>query len=185
MEPVHKTYLHGVGARRGGSAMAVDVGVKANSVRRELGPGLRGQVICPGDRDYDAARAVFNGMIDRHPLAVVRTVDASDVVRCIEFLHRHDLPLSVRGGGHSVAGHAVCDDAIMLDLSGMKAAQVDPHTRRVRAEPGLTLGEFDRATQACGLATTLGVVSVTGIAALRSVAGWAGSTAAMGSPATT
>jgi FAD/FMN-containing dehydrogenase len=105
-------------------------------------------------------------MIDRRPLAVIRSVDASDVVRCIAFARRHDLPLSVRGGGHSVAGNAVRDGAVMLDLSGMKAVRVDPGTRTVRAEPGLTLGEFDRATQAFGLATTLGVVSVTGIAGL-------------------
>jgi FAD/FMN-containing dehydrogenase len=135
-------------------------------VRDELGSGLRGQVVWPDDHGFDAVRAVFNGMIDRRPLAVVRPVDDSDVIRCIEFTRRHDLPLSVRGGGHSVAGHAVHDGAIMLDLSGMKAVQVDPRARRVRAEPGLTLGEFDRATQAVGLATTLGVVSVTGIAGL-------------------
>jgi hypothetical protein len=146
--------------------MAVDAGGIVSSVRQGLGSGLRGEVVCPGDRDYDTARAVFNGMIDRRPLAVIRSVDASDVVRCITFARRHDLPLSVRGGGHSVAGNAVRDGAVMLDLSGMKALRVDPETRTVRAEPGLTLGEFDRATQAFGLATTLGVVSVTGIAGL-------------------
>ena len=146
--------------------MALEVGGLASAFRRELGSGLRGQVISPGERGYDTARLVFNGMIDRHPLAVIRPLDASDVVRCISFARRHDLPLSVRGGGHSVAGHAVRDDAVMLDLSGMKALRVDPETRTVRAEPGLTLGEFDAATQAFGLATTLGVVSVTGIAGL-------------------
>jgi len=146
--------------------MSVDVGGIASSVRQELGPGLRGDVICPGDHGYDTARAVFNGMIDRRPLAVIRSVDASDVVRCIAFVRRHDLPLSVRGGGHSVAGNAVRDGAVLLDLSGMKAVRVDPETRTVRAEPGLTLGELDRATQAFGLATTLGIVSVTGIAGL-------------------
>jgi hypothetical protein len=146
--------------------MTLDVDGVASSVRRGLESGLRGDVVYPGDRGYDPARAVFNGMIDRRPLAVVRSADASDVIRCIEFVRRHDLPLSVRGGGHSVAGDAVHDDAIMLDLSGMKAVQVDPETRTVRADPGLTLGEFDRATQAVGLATTLGVVSVTGIAGL-------------------
>jgi FAD/FMN-containing dehydrogenase len=146
--------------------MAVDVRGVTSSVRRELGSGLRGEVVCPGDRGYDAARAVFNGMIDRRPLAVIRSVDASDVLRCITFARRHDLSLSVRGGGHSVAGNAVRDGALMLDLSGMKALQVDPEKRTVRAEPGLTLGEFDRATQAFGLATTLGVVSTTGIAGL-------------------
>ena len=106
--------------------------VTSASVRLELGSGVRGQVICPDDLGYDAVRAVFNGMIDRRPLAVIRPVDASDVVRCIEFTRRHDLPLSVRGGGHSVAGHAVRDGAIMLDLSGMKAVRVDPEKRTVR-----------------------------------------------------
>ena len=146
--------------------MAVDASGIASSVREELESGLRGEVVCPGDRGYDTARGVFNAMIDRRPLAVIRPVDASDVVRCITFARRHDLPLSVRGGGHSVAGNAVRDGALMLDLSGMKALRVDPATRRVQAGPGLTLGEFDRATQAVGLATTLGVVSTTGIAGL-------------------
>jgi hypothetical protein len=146
--------------------MAIDVDRIARLVREELGSGLRGEVVFPGDRGYDTARAVFNGMIDRRPLAVIRSLDASDVVRCITFARRLDLPLSVRGGGHSVAGNAVRDGAVMLDLSGMKALRVDPETRTVRAEPGLTLGEFDRATQAFGLATTLGVVSTTGIAGL-------------------
>jgi hypothetical protein len=146
--------------------MAVDVGGVASAIREELGSGLRGEVVCPGDRGYDTARAVFNGMIDRRPLAVIRAVEASDVVGCISFARRHDLALSVRGGGHSVAGNAVRDGAVMLDLSGMKAVRVDPETQTVRAGPGLTLGEFDRATQAFGLATTLGVVSTTGIAGL-------------------
>jgi hypothetical protein len=136
------------------------------SVGRELGSGLQGQVIRPEDGGYDAARGVFNGMIDRYPLAVIRPLDASDVIRSIQFARRHGLSISVRGGGHSVAGHAVRDGAIMLDLSGMKAIQVEPEARTVRAAPGLTLGEFDRATHAFGLATTLGVVSVTGIAGL-------------------
>ena len=104
--------------------MSLDVGRIASSVHRELASGLRGEVIYPDDDGYDAARAVFNGMIDRRPLAVVRPVDASDVVRGIELARRHDLPLSVRGGGHGVAGHAVRNGAIMLDLSGMKAVQV-------------------------------------------------------------
>jgi hypothetical protein len=146
--------------------MAIEVAGIMNSVRRELAPGLRGQVVYPDDHGYDVARAVFNGLIDRRPLVVIQSVDASDVVRCIEFTRRHDLPLSVRGGGHGVAGHAVRDGTIMLDLSRMKAIQVEPEARTARAAPGLTLGEFDRATQAFGLATTLGVVSVTGIAGL-------------------
>jgi FAD/FMN-containing dehydrogenase len=145
--------------------MAVEAGI-VGAVRQELGTDLRGEVVLPGQRGYDTARTVFNGMIDRRPLAVVRPVDAADVVRCIGFARRHGLPLSVRGGGHSVAGNAVSDDAVMLDLSGMKGFQVDPASRTIRAEPGLTLAEFDHATQAFGLATTLGVVSTTGIAGL-------------------
>jgi FAD/FMN-containing dehydrogenase len=156
--------MPGIGAGR----CETDVGASgiATAVRQELGSGLRGEVVCPGDPGYDTARAVFNGMIDRRPLAVLRPVDASDVVRCIAFARRHDLGLTVRGGGHSVAGNAVGDGAVMLDLSGMKAVRVDPESRTVRAEPGLTLAELDRATQAFGLATTLGVVSMTGIAGL-------------------
>jgi FAD/FMN-containing dehydrogenase len=137
-----------------------------SSVRRELAAGLRGEVVCPGERGYDTARTVFNNMIDRRPLAVVRPADASEVVRCIEFARRHGLRLSVRGGGHSVAGSAVQDHAVMLDLAGMKSVRVDPETWTVRSGPGLTLAEFDHATQAFGLATTLGVVSTTGIAGL-------------------
>ena len=137
--------------------MSLDVGEIPGSVREELGLDLARQVIYPGDSGYDAARAVFNGMIDRRPLAVIRPVDASDVVRCIEFVRRHGLPLSVRGGGHNVAGHAVHDDAIMLDLSGMKGIRVDPETRTVRAEPGLTLGEFDRARRRSGWRRRLGL----------------------------
>lgn len=138
----------------------------AHSARHLLGAGLRGQVIYPGDDLFDSARSIFNGMIDQHPLAVIRCAGAFDVVRCIEFARRGDLPLTVRGGGHGVAGNAVRDNSLMLDLSGMKAIHVDPDTKTVRTGPGLTLGEFDRATQEFGLATTLGVVSTTGIAGL-------------------
>jgi hypothetical protein len=137
-----------------------------NAVRQLLSAGLKGAVICPGDSGFDTTRAVFNAMIDRRPLAIVRCADASDVVRSIEFARGHDLPLTVRGGGHNVAGNAVREEAVMLDLSGMKAVRVDPERKTARAEPGLTLGEFDSATQGFGLATTLGVVSTTGIAGL-------------------
>jgi FAD/FMN-containing dehydrogenase len=139
---------------------------RETAARQLLGAGLQGQVIYPSDPLFDPARTVFNGMIDRRPLAVIRCECASDVVRCIELARRHDLPITVRGGGHSVAGNALRDNALMLDLSGMKAIHIDPDSATVRAEPGLTLGEFDRATQEFGLATTLGVVSTTGIAGL-------------------
>ena len=127
---------------------------------------LLGRLVRPGDVDYDAVRAVFNAMIDRRPAAVVQCADPVDVARGIAFAREHDLVLSVRGGGHSVAGNAVCDGGIMLDLSPMKALQVDPDRRTARAGAGLTLGELDRGTQQHGLATPLGVMSGTGIAGL-------------------
>jgi hypothetical protein len=140
--------------------------VVASTALRELEADLRGELICPPDSGYDEVRTVFNGMIDRRPLVVVRCAGASDVVRGITFAREHDLMLSVRGGGHNVAGNAVCDGGLMLDLSGMKGLRVDPDRRIARAEPGLTLRELDHGTQACGLATPLGIVSMTGIAGL-------------------
>lgn len=127
---------------------------------------MRGDVLRPTDPDYDAARRVFNAMIDRHPAVIVRCAEPGDVVRGVEFARSHRLPVSVRGGGHSVAGTAVCDGGVMLDLSRMKRILVDPAQRIAVGQPGLTLGEFDRATQAHGLATPFGVVSLTGIAGL-------------------
>jgi FAD/FMN-containing dehydrogenase len=125
-----------------------------------------GDVLRPGDAGYDSARAVFNAMIDRRPLAVVRCHDAADVARGIAFARDHDLVLSVRGGGHNVAGSAVCDGGIMLDLSPMTGVRVDPERRLAQAGAGLLLGDLDRATQRHGLATPLGVMSRTGIAGL-------------------
>jgi hypothetical protein len=133
---------------------------------RGLSSGVRGQLIRPEDDGYDTTRAVFNGMVDRRPALIVRCLGVADVVRGVEFARSHDLPLSIRGGGHSVAGKAVCDGGLMLDLSPMKGIRVDPSGRTAEAQAGLTLGEFDHETQAFGLATTLGVVSVTGIAGL-------------------
>jgi FAD binding domain/Berberine and berberine like len=127
---------------------------------------LRGESLCPGEPGYDAVRAVPNAMIDRRPAIIARRSGAADVVACVRFGREHDLTVAVRGGGHSVAGKSVCDDGLMIDLSAMKGIRVNPAARTVRAEPGLTLGEFDRETQASGLATTLGVVSRTGIAGL-------------------
>jgi hypothetical protein len=131
-----------------------------------LAAALRGDLIRPEDERYDTARAVFNAMVDRRPAIIVRCVGVSDVMRGVEFARSHDLPLSIRGGGHSVAGKAVYDGGLMLDLSPMKGIRVDPAQRTAEAQAGLTLGEFDHETQAFGLATTLGVVSVTGIAGL-------------------
>jgi FAD/FMN-containing dehydrogenase len=125
-----------------------------------------GDVLLPDDPGYDAARSVFNHQIDRRPAVILRCGDASDVVRGVDLARNYELPLSVRGGGHSVAGTAVCDGGLMLDLSRLKGVDVDPVRRLAEAQPGLTLGELDAATATFGLATPLGVVSMTGIAGL-------------------
>ena len=136
------------------------------AVVQEFALDLRGELIRPEDDGYDATRAVFNGMIDKRPAMIVRCAGTADVIQGVNFSRTHDLLLSVHGGGHSVAGNAVSDGGLMLDLSPMKGIRVHPVRRIAQAQAGLTLGEFDHETQAFGLATTLGVVSVTGIAGL-------------------
>jgi FAD/FMN-containing dehydrogenase len=136
------------------------------AVVQEFALDLRGELIRPEDDRYDATRAVFNGMIDKRPAMIVRCAGTADVIQGVNFSRTHDLLLSVHGGGHSVAGNAVSDGGLMLDLSPMKGIRVHPMRRIAQAQAGLTLGEFDHETQAFGLATTLGVVSVTGIAGL-------------------
>ncbi|HVS89446.1 MAG TPA: FAD-binding oxidoreductase [Candidatus Acidoferrum sp.] len=144
----------------------------SESAMQKFRESLRGQSLCPGEQGYDAARSIPNAMIDRRPAIIARCTGAADVIACVRFAREHDVLVSVRGGGHSVAGKSVCDGGLMIDLSGMKGIRVDPARRTVRAETGLTLGEFDRETQAFGLATTLGVVSKTGIAGLTLGGGW-------------
>ncbi len=133
---------------------------------QELRTSLRGALLRPGDDSYEATRRVWNGMIDRKPALIVRCAGVADVITAVNFARTNHLLVSVRGGGHSVAGNAVCDGGLMIDLSGMKGIQVDPARRTARAEPGLTWGEFDHETQAFGLATTGGFVPTTGIAGL-------------------
>ncbi len=133
---------------------------------------LRGQLLQPEQPGYDDARKIPNAMIDRRPSLIARCAGAADVIASVRFGREHDLLVSVRGGGHSVAGKSVCDGGLMIDLSLMKGMRVDPVRRTARAEPGLKLGEFDHDTQAFGLATTLGTVSNTGIAGLTLGAGW-------------
>jgi FAD/FMN-containing dehydrogenase len=151
--------------RQGHWGMPASKPIEEGAVR-EFAAGLRGEIVRPEEDGYDAARAVFNGMIDKRPALIVRCAGTSDVIRGVDFAHAHDLLLAVRSGGHNVAGKAVCDGSLMLDLSPMKGMRVDPARRRARAQSGLTLGEFDHETQAFGLATPLGVVSMTGIAGL-------------------
>ena len=128
--------------------------------------GLRGHVLRPDDQGYHAARAVWNGMVDKRPGLIARCLGTADVVACVRFARDHDLLVSVRGGGHNYAGKSVSEGGLMIDLSLMKGMHVDPARRTARAQAGLRLGEFDRETQLFGLATTLGVNTDTGIAGL-------------------
>jgi FAD/FMN-containing dehydrogenase len=137
-------------------------------------PGFRGTLIHPGDAEYDEARTVFNGMIDRRPALIARCTSAEDVSAAVKFARAQRLPISVYGGGHGVTGSAVIDAGLVVDLRGMKAINVDPKAKTVRAEGGLNWGEFDAATFAHGLVCTGGRVTTTGIAglALGSGSGW-------------
>jgi len=129
-----------------------------------LRKGLRGTLCLAGEPGYEDARTIWNAMIDRKPAAIVRAANADDVVRAVNFAREHKLLLAIRGGGHNIAGNAVCDGGLMLDLTPMKSVKVDPKARTARVEPGVTLGEFDAAAQAHGLATPLGINSTTGVA---------------------
>src|SRR5919109_348945 len=132
----------------------------------QLATNLRGRLATPGTFGYDEARTIWNAMIDRRPALIVRCAGASDVVRAVRFAGEHTLILSVRGGGHNIAGNAVSDGGLMIDLTPMKSVRVDPANLTARVEPGVTLGEFDREAQAFGLATPTGVNSTTGLAGL-------------------
>ncbi len=128
---------------------------------------LRGELIRTGDPGYEPARELWNGIIDRRPALIARCAGAEDIVAAVKFARdNNELLLAVRGGGHGVAGHAVCDGGLVIDLSEMRGIDVDPEGRRARAEGGCTLGDLDRETQHHGLATPLGVVTETGIAGL-------------------
>jgi FAD/FMN-containing dehydrogenase len=127
---------------------------------------LRGCLLHPGEDGYDQARKIWNGMFDRRPAMIARCAGAADVISAVNFARDNKLQVAVRGGGHSLPGHSVCDGGVVIDLSPMKAIRVDPAARTARAEPGVKWLEFDRETQAFGLATTGGTASDTGIAGL-------------------
>jgi FAD/FMN-containing dehydrogenase len=127
---------------------------------------LRGRVVLPGDQDYNVARKVYNGMIDKHPKLIVCCVNAADVRLAVEFARENDLVLAVRGGGHNGAGLATCDDGMVIDLSPMKGVRFDPFLSTIRAEPGCTQGDVNHLGQSFGFVVPAGVVSTTGIAGL-------------------
>jgi FAD/FMN-containing dehydrogenase len=141
-------------------------------ILNELRAQLRGSLCLPGEPGYDQARTIWNAMIDRRPAIVVRAAGVNDVMRAVNFAGKHHLQLAVRGGGHNIAGNAVCEGGLMLDLTPMKSVRVNPIKRTVRVEPGVTLGELDRETQAFGLAMPVGINSTTGVAGLTLGAGF-------------
>ena len=128
--------------------------------------GLRGRLIRPTDSDYDGARAVYNGMIDKRPRLIARCVDVADVIAAVNFAREEGLLLAIRGGGHNGPGLGSCDDGLVIDLSMMKSVRVDPESRTVRVEGGCTSGDVDHATHVFGLAVPFGIVSTTGVAGL-------------------
>src|SRR5579872_7492851 len=131
-----------------------------------LKASLRGELIQPDDESYDAARKVYNGMIDRHPALIARCADVADVIAAVTFAREHDLLVSVRGGGHNAGGLGVCDDGLVIDLSPIKYVRVNPAARTVRVGGGCLWADVDHATHAFGLAVPSGVISSTGVGGL-------------------
>ena len=144
-----------------GTTSTVDEGAISS-----LASGLDGKLIQQGDAVYDETRAIWNAMIDKRPGLIVQCASTSDVVTAVNFARAHDLLVAVRGAGHNIAGKAVWDDALMIDLSQMKGVRVDAEAKRAFVEPGATLGDVDAATAAHGLVTPTGINSTTGIAGL-------------------
>jgi FAD/FMN-containing dehydrogenase len=133
-------------------------------VIQEFEAGLRGRMLRPGDEGYDLARRHYNALIDKHPAMIVQCAGVADVIAAVNCARTHRFLVAVRGGGHNVAGRALVDGGMVIDLSHLKGIGVDPTRRTIRAEGGVTWGELDCETQAFGLATTGGLVSTTGIA---------------------
>ncbi len=127
---------------------------------------LKGSLLRKGDSGYDDARTIWNAMIDRHPALVVQCVTAADVQEAVRFAGKHGLLVAIKGGGHNIAGNAICDGGMLIEFSRMKAVHVDAKALTARVEPGATLGDFDSEAQKHGLATPLGINSTTGVAGL-------------------
>ena len=133
---------------------------------QELRASLRGELIARGDLGYDAARKVYNAMIDRRPALIVRCANVADVISAVNFARTNGLTLAIRGGGHNGAGLGICDDGLVIDLSPMNGVRVDPKSRTARVEGGCTWGDVDHATHAFSLAVPAGIISTTGVGGL-------------------
>lgn len=142
------------------------MGTISDTVIDTLKKQLRGNILLPDDPDYEEARRIWNAMIDRRPAGIVQCAGVADVMLSVRVARDNDLLVSVRGGGHNIAGTAIRDDSLMIDLSGMKSVHINPDSRRAYVEPGASLGDFDHEAQAFGLATSLGINSTTGVAGL-------------------
>jgi len=147
----------------------MSVTTTAGAARREL-VGLAGELIAPDDPGYDDARRVYNAMIDKRPALIARCAGPDDVAKAIAFGRDHDLPIAVRGGGHNGAGLGTCDGGVVIDLSLLRAIEVDPQARTVRVGGGCTWAEVDAATNEHGLATPSGIIATTASAASPSAA---------------
>src|SRR2546430_10489127 len=132
----------------------------------DLAAAVRGSLILPGDPEYDEARAVYNGMVDKQPAAIARCRDVADVITCVRFAREHGVEIAVRSGGHSAAGLGVWDDALVIDLSLLRSTTVSPDNHTVRVDAGCTWGDVDHATVAFGMATPSGFLASTGVAGL-------------------
>tara|TARA_R110000824_G_scaffold401789_1_gene616366 strand:+ start:14726 stop:16123 length:1398 start_codon:yes stop_codon:yes gene_type:complete len=146
--------------------MVVVMSQLTSTAIKEFKTGFAGSVLLPDNPQYDAVRQIWNAMIDRRPSMVARCTSPADVVHALNFVRQHNVPFSLRGGGHNIAGNAVCDEGVMIDLSPMKKVDIDQQHHHGHVEPGCTLAEFDTAAQAYGLATPLGINSTTGVAGL-------------------
>jgi len=162
-------------SRRARAAVSADLPILSRTGKQliltgaevsELRSGLHGSLLLNGDEGYEQARHVWNGAFDRHPAAIVRCADAADVVNAVQFAGTHDLLVAVRGGGHSLPGHSVCEGGLMIDLAPLQDVQVDAKARTVHVDPGVWLGTMDRAAQKSGFIVPAGTVSHTGVAGL-------------------
>jgi hypothetical protein len=137
-----------------------------NQATTDLEKSLRGRLVRPDDGDYDAVRALYNGMIDKRPRLIARCADVADVITAVNYGREQGILVAIRGGGHNGPGLGSCDDGLMIDLSLLKGVRVDQANRTVRVDPGCTSGDVDHATHPFGLAVPFGIVSTTGVAGL-------------------